>query len=414
MATPKSLLFQLHRYWEVVETLVRWSRDLPVFELDQVLQAIRPHHAEEPEAVLRSLLSADILQTISRSDALQLNPAVLNFARSLTKEHELGLSAVLRARVEAIKNVNHKLNQAMQLKDHDAMRRAAAQLSDLFRQIAEQLEQDRHAIMDIAEKAKASDASMPIEKRYQEVLEAYDQYVEPMNEMMDSGLGGVFYPHLEAAQKSLDRANEQLATQGGLYSHRLQLRQVAYQAKDLRRTGRLVALQCAEQLLPLREEARKHNALSSSISYLLGQVRKKGLRRALHSDMHELPVWRADRQRRVTVGSEVLTIMAEAMNYTPRVNDFPEEQKADEAVLEQTVDYDALLVHLRGSLPVDNLLHWLCEYSPHLLDHEVLRLYHELIREPEWFACIGEQEALTELKEIRVRYHPHKVEAHES
>lgn len=47
--------------------------------------------------------------------------------------------------------------------------------------------------------------------------------------MMDSGLGGTFYPHLKLAVQSLDRAEEALAVRGALYTQRLQLRQVAQQ-----------------------------------------------------------------------------------------------------------------------------------------------------------------------------------------
>jgi hypothetical protein len=95
---------------------------------------------------------------------------------------------------------------------------------------------------------------MPIAQRYRRVLEAYDHYVEPMNQMMDTGPQGTFYRYLEDAERSLDLAFEQLSVQGGLYSHRLQLRQVAHQAKELRRFGRLIAQQCADTVLPLREE----------------------------------------------------------------------------------------------------------------------------------------------------------------
>ena len=61
--------------------------------------------------------------------------------------------------------------------------------------------------------------------------------------MMDTGPEGTFYRYLEEAERSLDWAVEQLAVQGALYTHRLQLRQVAHQAKELRRFGRLVAQQ---------------------------------------------------------------------------------------------------------------------------------------------------------------------------
>src|SRR5699024_1392715 len=153
----------------------------------------------------------------------------------------------------AIRQATAQLNDGLEQQDVDRMRSGAAHLSELFRHIGQQLDQDRHAILELAERAKSSDAAMPIERRYRAVLEAYDQYVEPMNEMMDSGLGGTFYPHLEAAEQALDSAVEKLSVQGALYSHRLQLRQVAYQAKELRRLGRVVAQQCADTLLPLRE-----------------------------------------------------------------------------------------------------------------------------------------------------------------
>ena len=100
--------------------------------------------------------------------------------------------------------------------------------------------------------------------------------------MMDTGPQGTFYRYLEDAERSLDLAFEQLSVQGGLYSHRLQLRQVAHQAKELRRFGRLIAQQCADTVLPLREEMRQHNALTSAVSLLLGQVRKRACAEPCH------------------------------------------------------------------------------------------------------------------------------------
>jgi hypothetical protein len=94
-------------------------------------------------------------------------------------------------------------------------RGAANKLAELFRQISLQLDQDRHALLELAEDAKSADASMPIAQRYRRVLEAYDHYVEPMNQMMDTGPQGTFYRYLEDAERSLDLAFEQLTVQGG-------------------------------------------------------------------------------------------------------------------------------------------------------------------------------------------------------
>ena len=259
MANPKSLLFHLHRHWEVVELLVRASRELPSFSEEQILAAAGKANAdstpEERSGVLRTLSNADILQSLPRSGELQLNPLVLEFARGLTREHELGLSSVLQARVEAIRDTTRELNDGLESGNSDQLRAAAGRLSEFLRQISQQLDQDRHAILELAEQAKSADSRMPLARRYRRVLDAYDHYVEPMNQMMDTGASGTFYRYLESAEQSLDHAAWQLNVQGALYSHRLQLRQVAYQAKELRRMGRLVAQQCADTLLPSERRA---------------------------------------------------------------------------------------------------------------------------------------------------------------
>ncbi|ANG62608.1 hypothetical protein A8C75_09010 [Marinobacterium aestuarii] len=415
MAVPKNLVLHLYRHWEVIEYLCRLSRELPAFEQFRVLAAIERFSSQAnqqaPAEVLRSLCSADLLQPLSRSEDLQINPLVLDFVRGLTREHELGLSAVLKARVEAVRDATRQLADGIEQQGTDSMRTGAARLSELFRQIAQQLDQDRHAILELAEKAKSSDASMPIARRYRSVLDAYDQYVEPMNEMMDSGLGGTFYPHLELAVQTLDRAEEYLSIRGALYTQRLQLRQVAQQAKELRRLGRVVAQQCADTLLPLREEARQHNALSTAISELLGLVRKRGLKTVLRnkSRVGALPGWQRERRTRIHLGDETRTLMAEAQYFEPQMQAFPEAVLGDPADLNVWVDERGLRQILAQALPVENLLLWLQQHNPKLPDAVLLRLYHDLVREPDWQAQLLLQETRTDLQIVRVSYHPHRL-----
>lgn len=390
MANPRSLVYALYTHWDTVELLVRLSREFAVLTSDQVLNGIAKvsgqRDAETQGAVLRALVNADILQTLPRSSDLQLNAYVLEFVRGLTREHELGLAAVLQARVAAIREATEALNEGMLVADMDRVRGAANKLAELFRQISLQLDQDRHALFELAENAKSADSSMPISQRYREVLEAYDHYVEPMNQMMDSGSQGTFYRYLEEAERALDLSLEQLSVQGALYSHRLQLRQVAHQAKELRRFGRLVAQQCADTLLPLREELRQHNALTSAISLLLGQVRKRGLRRALShpADETALPVWRNERGFKLQLGDEVRAVMAAARQYQPQAVAFPQDEPGDDVPLLEQVDEAAIRAHLARSLPVENLLDWLHRHYTHLQDATLLRLFHDLQHEPGW------------------------------
>jgi hypothetical protein len=252
---------------------------------------------------------------------------------------------------------------------------------------------------------------MPITQRYRRVLEAYDQYVEPMNQMMDTGAQGTFYRYLEEAEGALDQGLEQLSVQGVLYSHRLQLRQVAHQAKELRRFGRLVAQQCADTLLPLREELRQHNALSSAISLLLGQVRKRGLQPTLarRSDESALPVWRTERHSKLQLGDEVRAIMAAAHQYQAQAVAFPQDELDDSVDLLEHIDEAAIRAHLSRSLPLDDLLDWLGSHYPHLQDATLLRLFHDLQHEASWQVEAAEHTANTTLQAIRVLHHPHRV-----
>ncbi len=416
MASPKSLVRQLHQYWDIIEYLCRLSREVPVFEPAHIIRVIErlgtPEREAQPADILRILCANDLLQTLGRSDDLQLNPLVVDFVRGLTREHELGLSAVLKARIEAIRDATRRVEEGVTKEEMDSLREGTVQLAELLRQISRQLDQDRHAIMELAEKAKASDASIPIARRYRAVLDAYDQYVEPMNEMMDSGLGGTFYPHLERAVQVLDRAEDYLSVRGALYTQRLQLRHVSQQAKELRRLGRLVAQQCADTLLPLRDEVRQHNTLSTAVSELLGQIRKQGLRRvyARTSSACPLPGWQRTRRGRLQLGDEILELMAQARHYQPEVQPFPDDIKDDAPALSlYMLDEQQLKADLLAALPVENLMQWLQSRYPQLPDALLLRAYHDLVLKTDWSSSLQPYSTSTELQQLRVTYHPHRL-----
>lgn len=416
MYNPRALVHVLHLHWDIVEVLVRLSREFAVLTGEQVLDCIgkvSPQRDGEAQGeVLRALVNADILQTLPRSSDLQINAHVLEFVRGLTREHELGLTAVLQARVAAIREATESLNEGMIRADMDRVRGSANKLAELLRQISRQLDQDRHALLELAENAKSADSSMPLAQRYRQVLEAFEQYVEPMNQMMDTGPQGSFYRYLEDAERALDAGFEKMTVQGGLYSHRLQLRQVAYQAKELRRFGRLVAQQCADTLLPLREELRQHNVLTSAISTLLGQVRKRGLRRALvcRSAGTALPVWRNERGFRLQLGDEVRTVMAAARLYQPRSVVFPHDEPVEAGHVLEHVDEAGIREHLARSLPVEDLLGWLGSHYHHLQDATLLRLFHDLLHETYWRIEPADSIKHTDLRSIRVLHHPHRVQ----
>jgi hypothetical protein len=242
------LLTITDRHWDIIEYLVALGRERISFDRDEllgVLNKVYPQDTDEQRLErLQQLVNNELLVAMSHSDSLQLNENVSQFVSSLLHEHELGLSDILKARIGDIQAGLEQLQQAMESRDMAALQNGAIRIDKQLRQILQQLEQDSHAIQAIADRAKSSDERMPLDYRYREVLEAYDQYVQPMEELMDTGAGGNFYPLLERAETILESLVRKLTIQGGLYSHQQMLRQVGFRVKDLRLNGRVALKQC--------------------------------------------------------------------------------------------------------------------------------------------------------------------------
>jgi len=200
-----------------------------------------------------------------------------------------------------------------------------------------------------------------------------------------------------------------LHNQGGLYSHQVLLRQVGFRVKDLRQSGRLALKQCTNILMPLREEIRRHNHLSAAIGQLLGDVRKKGLRRTF--PQKSLPVWRKERPVSVAIGAELLTLMEQVRHYQPKAVDFPEQTVEEMQIPLERVDEESIRKHLYQNLPVLDLMQWLVNHYGYYQDATLLRLYHKLIRLPDISASPNTDETQITLKKVRIRLHSHTLEA---
>lgn len=412
MINPRSLVRALDKHWEAVEHIVLLGRDQIGYERDEVLGIFGKIYAHESADQhierLQQLVNAELLIEMSHSNTLQLNENVRQFVGSLLHEHELGLSDILKARISDIKTALEELHQAFQERDMAALQQGAVRIDNQLRQILQQLDQDTHAIQDIAERAKAADERMPLSRRYREVLEAYDRYVQPMTELMDTGAGGSFYPLLEEAERVLESLSQQLHNQGGLYSHQVLLRQVGFRVKDLRQSGRLALKQCTNILMPLREEVRRHNHLSAAIGQLLGDVRKKGLRRTF--PQKSLPVWRKERPVSVAIGAELLTLMEQVRYYQPKAVDFPEQTVEEMQIPLERVDEDSIRKHLYQNLPVLDLMQWLVNHYGYYQDATLLKLYHKFIRLPDISASPNTDETQITLKQVSIRLHSHTLE----
>ena len=412
--SPKALTASLVQHWDVMERLCAHAREMATFELEEIERVIARasprHNPVERAKILQDLSDRGLVQRMPRSDRRRVHPDVLTYVQRLTRERDLGLSAVIKARIERIHQATIALLEAIEHHDRSAMVAGARQLWQQFDDISTQLDQDRHAIFEIADRAKAKDASLPLLVRYRNVLEAYDQYVEPMVQMMDSGPGGVFQTHLQDAGEALDHGAQALATTHGTSVTETRiLRDAAFQARELRRLGRDVMNSCASTLLPLRNELRDHSTLAASIATVAGLVRKRGARRVL--PVPALPFAAREIYRRIGAGPELRNIMAAALNYTPPRIVFPEPQASEAPTPLDVVDLHALREGL-ATTGTDDLLAWIAARHPHWQDVTVLAAFHALSRQDETHqAHFTEIPVQLDLQTIRVTHHPAVVAA---
>ena len=413
MINPRSLVRALEKHWDVIERIVHLGRDHIAYERDDVLVLLRKIYlhesAEQCVERLQQMVNSELLIQMSHSNTLQLNESVRQFVGSLLHEHELGLSDILKARIIDIKVGLDQLHQAMQNRDMAALQQGAVRIDTQLRQILQQLDQDTHAIQDIAERAKGADERMQLSSRYREVLDAYDRYVLPMTELMDTGAGGSFYPLLEEAERVLATLAQQLMTQGGLYSHQRLLRQIGFRVKELRQAGLVALKQCTNTLMPLREEVRRHNHLSAAIGQLLGDVRKKGMRKTFLQQ--SLPIWRKERLISVAIGPELLTLMEQVRHYQSKAVEFPEMIAVDTQIQLELIDEEAIRQNFYQSLPLPDLMGWLADHYNEYQDITLLRLYHSFIRLPDISATPDLHETRITLKQVAIKHHSHALES---
>jgi len=361
-------------------------------------------------AVLTEMQAKGLLQEFPRSRDLQLHPAVQSFVEAMTHEHLLGPVGVVKAYVDGIREATDKINVAVAAGQFNpAVRDAAMSLQQLCRKIRSNVDNDYLAILNLADRAKAADADIPVNVRYEQVLEAFDRYIDPMISMIDPGEGGDFDRYMLAAEQALDEAGRASERAGGSMNLRRDVRNVALMLKDLPGHTRQRMMHALSVLMPLREQARRHSAMSAAVTKLLSAIRKRGAAEVL--PFEALPDFARTRVGLVNLGLALDASIAEVRGYEPAVVDFPVACEQLEAVRIDTVTQDELERRLKEAGPdqVTDVLAWIRDAFPDLEDARCLGLYHWLLTNPRWAGVPAGPRTQLPLSTIDVQYHPHRL-----
>lgn len=410
MVPAKQIVQTLADNFEFVEILARKSKDNPNLNREDVYRAaltVCKQNREEAQKTFNILLKRGILRQIDQNDTFILQKYTLDYVLNLVQEQELGLAGVVKAIVERVRSISEEIQTILEAQDLSQLRYKTSQLMHFLSDIDVRLQTDRSAIRNIIDKAKMFPPETPLTVRYKEVLECFDQYVDPMTQMLESGSNN-FQDLIHAIEQQLRRGLDLCRIQNGLVSDQQTLQGAITQIH-------LLVAQIQEnldlfhkELSPLRSDVLKNNRISKAITMILANVRKKGMRRSI--SIAHFKLGGLKRNICMSTGPVTREYATRVMNYQPNSVLFPEpmDSVATDVQILRIDDVLEVFAKYKGNAP---LMIWLKENFPNQSEKNLLNAYQQmLLRLPERFSQ-SKENASVDLVEHRMIYYPHIVES---
>ena len=278
MIEPKRVLRALAEHWTLLEPLCERfdAGTLSLIELRHQLAAQLPEGTPtDITALLDQWIRLDILVPVAKSpNRFELNAQIHDFLAYLRREHRLGLCLEIEAYLRHLERLAGHIQDAFEIRDGQDLARQLRLLDMRVRDVLKKLANDEQALIGVADRAKTSDRQIPLRQRYAEVLATWDEYVEPMIQLVAAD--GAFEQGVYRVEQVLMKLLGEQQRLGQLVDDDLLLRTHA-RILEMQSTAQLTLRHARELLLPLREEARRHNAVTRGAALALSAIRKKGL-----------------------------------------------------------------------------------------------------------------------------------------
>ena len=383
MIPAKKLLNTLTEHWGVLELLFKRFK-MADFSLKDVQNAIKQKQPSwSNERIYKEtnrLLNQDIIIPLAKSSQLEINRAIADFATFLLQEEHLGLAQEINVLVDDLARLGNRLAKAGEIEDYDELRRFSRIMDDRVRKIMKLFSHNENAILNIVEQAKANNAVQSLQKRYQAVIEAFDEYIEPMLEMVD--IRGDFHACFNTIETQISLQIEQIDRLGKSYQDKRMLEQLRTRILEMHLVGRESLRKSADMLMPLREELRRNNLITRQAAKVLGLVRKNGVDNMLSAVQ---PNFVSDSQR-FSLGQQrhIIAYMAGLVDFEHDEYELPEHQDVPAYQSPNIPDYNDVKSQFKkrfkkATKKSQPLLSFLDESYPDLDADEMLFLYQKLI-----------------------------------
>ncbi|MBR6124313.1 hypothetical protein IKQ19_12080 [Candidatus Saccharibacteria bacterium] len=410
MVSPKSLIKELYSNFELIEALVRVCKECPAISKDDVFslaKAVFKQNQEDADNAIRALINKEILFSLDQGDNYIVQQHVKEFFLHLIKEQDLGLESVVAAQLENLRRISGEIQKGLDSSDLSLIHSRATELTNRIEETMAQLRDDRDAIRGIIEKAKMLPADTPMSVRYRDVLDCYNQYVEPMVSMLDQEDNG-FQNLTHRIEDQLKEGIDLFNRIQGITKWQSAMNSTIVQIHLLRDLIRENLILFKDELSPLRNDVLKNNALSRAVTAMLSKIRKKNsVRRVV--DVSGLRLGISKRAVRMTDGPVMRRFAADVLGFVPAKVVFPEDfektSENDFPIRLETLLNDVEMFH--GKI---FLMQWLKNQYPSQGEQNLLNAYLLLLQNiPDKLKQMDEEQSV-DLVEHRMYYYPHILE----
>ncbi len=380
MIEPKRVLRALADHWALLEPLCEHfdQGTLSLVELRQQLAAQRlDSTAQEITSLLDTWIRLDILVPVAKSpNRFELNAQIHDFLAYLRREHRLGLCLEIEAYLRHLERLAGHIQDAFDIRDGNDLARQLRLLDMRVRDVLKKLTNDEQALVAVAERAKTRDRQVDLRQRYAEVLATWDEYVEPMIQLVNAD--GAFEQGVRKVENVLLRLLGEQQRLGHLVDDDMLLRTHA-RILEMQTCAQLTLRHARELLLPLREEARRHNAVTRGAALALSAIRRKGLDAVPQA---ALPLFSRPQSTFLGSASQVEAYVYALARFEAKPAPFPKAHKSDIAGSQRAPrTVKEMLERCENALPMPDLMLWLLDQEPDGATDELLYWFSRLSRD---------------------------------
>ena len=380
MIEPKRVLRALAEHWALLEPLCEHF-DQGTLSLNELRLQLAVHQMDStPQditAVLDAWIRLDILVPVAKSpNRFELNAQIHDFLAYLRHEHRLGLCLEIEAYLRHLERLAGYIQDAFDIRDGHDLARQLRLLDMRVRDVLKKLANDEQALVAVAERAKTSDRQIPLRQRYAEVLATWDEYVEPMIQLVNAD--GAFEQGVRKVEVVLLRMLSEQQRLGHLVDDDMLLRTHA-RILEMQTSAQMTLRHARELLLPLREEARRHNAVTRGAALALAAIRRKGLDAVPQAAM---PMFTRPHGTFLGSASQVEAYVYALARFVAKPAKFPKAHKVHRGETPKAPrTVKEMLDRCSDALPMPDLMCWLLAQEPDGDTDELLYWFSRLSRE---------------------------------